>query len=100
MQSSLTHWILAHSWTLVLLNYLELLPEGDSMPLGPPHQLLMDGAMLATREAGLPIDTGAGTIPCMDTVQEDSGHTMATSDRPTSSFQDIKETLAVKTSGQ
>ena len=80
--------------------YLELLPEGDSMLLGPPHQLLPDEAVLDTREAGLSVDTGAGNIACIDTEQKDSGHTIATSERPTSSFHKIKETLAVDTSGQ
>ena len=72
----------------------------DTGPLGPPHQLLMDGAVLDAREAQLPVDTGAGTIPCMNTEQEESDHTVATLDRPTSSFQEINETLAVDTSGQ
>ena len=80
--------------------YLELIPEGDSMPLVPPHQLLPDEAVLDTREAGLPVDTGAGNIACIDTEQKDSGHTMATSERRTSSFHKIKETLAVDASGQ
>ena len=95
---SLSHTL--DPYTFMAPAYLELIPEGDSMPLGPPHQLLMDGVMLDTREAGLPIDTGAGTIPCTDTEQEDSGHTMTTLDRPTSSFQEINEALAVDTSGQ
>ena len=30
----------------------------DTRPLGPPHQLLMDGIVLDTREAELPVDTG------------------------------------------
>ena len=45
--------------------YLELLPL-----LGPPHQLMAAGvegeAVLDTREAKLPVDTGAGSIPRMD----------------------------------
>ena len=80
--------------------HLELLPEGDSMLLGPPHQLLPDEAVLDTREAGLPVDTGAGNVACIDTEQKDSGHTMATSERRTSTFHKIKETLAVDTSRQ
>ena len=46
------------SYTFMAPAYLELLPEGDTVPLGPPHQLLLDGAVLDTREAELPVDTG------------------------------------------